>query len=204
MLLKKPWEIPISLAVFEMVGFMKTVLFHKGMVCQGQIFTKGIFFHGISLRNMNKIQKNFCKALKKYKEKHYNYRGGVNDLAKKLNLTQGHFSNVLAGRKCPDETWRREVAAKIGMDYDAMIGIEKPENNIVRFESVEDKQHYEITRLFLNKPQAIKINKLLAELEAVDPDKLIMVEQVIRGLKNTAEEDRKTAQKKREAGNDKT
>jgi hypothetical protein len=90
------------------------------------------------------------------------------------------------------------------MDYDAMIGIEKPENNIVRFESVEDKQHYEITRLFLNKPQAIKINKLLAELEAVDPDKLIMVEQVIRGLKNTAEEDRKTAQKKREAGNDKT
>jgi len=77
---------------------------------------------------MDKIQKNFCKALKKYKDLHYNYRGGVNDLAEKLNLTQGHFSNVLAGRKCPGELWRREVAEKIGMNYDDMIGIKNGES----------------------------------------------------------------------------
>ena len=113
---------------------------------------------------MDKIQKNFCKVKKKYKDLHYNYRGGVNDLAEKLNLTQGHFSNVLAGRKCPGELWRREVAAKIGMDYDTMIGIEKPENNIVRFESAEDRRHYEVVRSFDDKTRAISINELLSKI----------------------------------------
>jgi hypothetical protein len=119
---------------------------------------------------MDKIQKNFCKALKRYRERYYNYRGGINDLAKKLNLTQGHFSNVLAGRKCPNEVWRREVAAKIGMDYDTMIGIEKPQNNIVRFKSADERRHYEVVRSFDNQPLAITINEMLSEIEKLSPE----------------------------------
>jgi predicted transcriptional regulator len=123
-----------------------------------------VFLFGI----MKTIQKNFCNALKKWVNR--NFKGNQKELGKFFNVSQGYISNVMAGRRCGDETWRRFVAAKIGMDYDAMIGIEKPENNIVRFESVEDRRHYEVVQMFENQPMAITINEMLAEIEKLSPE----------------------------------
>jgi predicted transcriptional regulator len=117
---------------------------------------------------MKTIQTNFCKALKKWVDR--NFKGNQKELGKFFDVSQGYISNVMAGRRCGDETWRRFVAAKIGMDYDTMIGIEKPENNIVRFESADDKRHYDVIRKFDNKPLAITINEILSEIEKLAPD----------------------------------
>ncbi|WP_201765626.1 hypothetical protein [Desulfotignum phosphitoxidans] len=70
-----------------------------------------------------KIKINFCNSLKIWVDS--NFKGTQHELGKFFNVSQGYISNVLAGRRCGDETWRRFVAAKIGMDYDAMVGIEK-------------------------------------------------------------------------------
>lgn len=116
---------------------------------------------------MKNIQKNFCNNLKKWVDR--NFEGTQKELGKFFNVSQGYISNVMAERRCGDETWRRFVAAKIGMDYDTMIGIEKPQNNIVRFESADDKRHYEVIRKFSNKPLAISINEVLSEIEKLSP-----------------------------------
>jgi predicted transcriptional regulator len=117
---------------------------------------------------MDNIKINFCNALKKWVDT--NFKGIQKELGKFFGVSQGYISNVMAGRRGGDETFRRYVAAKIGMDYDAMIGIEKPNNNIVRFESAEDKRHYEIIKSFGNKPLAITINEMLSEIEQIAPE----------------------------------
>lgn len=117
---------------------------------------------------MKELEINFCKCLKKWVNQ--NFKGTQTELGKFFNVSQGQISNVMACRKAGDETWRRFVAAKIGMDYDTMIGIEKPENNIVRFESVEDRRHYEVVQMFENQPLAITINEMLAEIEKLSPE----------------------------------
>jgi predicted transcriptional regulator len=114
------------------------------------------------------IEINFCNCLKRWYE--LNFKGSKTEFGKFLGVTQGQISNVLRGERASTETWRRYVAAKIGMDYDAMIGIEKPNNNIVRFESAEDKRHYEIIKSFGNKPLAITINEMLSEIEQIAPE----------------------------------
>ncbi len=71
---------------------------------------------------MNRLKQNFCTYLKIWKET--SFEGNVNDLAKKFKVSQGYISNVLAGRRCGDEEWRRFVADKIGVPYQNMIGRE--------------------------------------------------------------------------------
>jgi len=70
---------------------------------------------------MDILKQNFCAHLKKWKDDVY--KGTVGDLAKELKVSQGQMSNILAGRKCPNEVWRRFVAEKIGVPYQNMIGI---------------------------------------------------------------------------------
>jgi predicted transcriptional regulator len=128
-----------------------------------------IYFFVIFQNEMrDKIENNFCKSLKKWYESHF--KGTKTEFGKFLGVSQGQISNVLRAQRAGDETWRRFVAAKIGMDYDTMIGIEKPENNIVRFESADDRRHYDVIRSFDNKPLAITINEVLTEIEKLSPD----------------------------------
>lgn len=126
------------------------------------------------------IRNNFCRNLKKHADIHYGYRGGVNDLAVLLDISQGQMSNILAGRKCGDETWRRMVSEKIGINYNTMIGV-KPcsENNVIHFEDAYDKKHYEVTKMFKKKDRAIEINEKLVEIEKLDPDELEEIKDII-------------------------
>jgi len=124
-----------------------------------------------------------------------NFKGTQKELGKFFNVSQGYISNVMAKRRCGDETWRRFVAAKIGMDYDAMIGVERRENNIIRFESDEDRQHYKVITSFENKPLAIAINELLSQIEHLDPNGLEKAKDQVALVKLQIEID---AAKKRE------
>jgi len=127
-----------------------------------------MLFH---LEMIKTIKKTFCESLNKWGAAHF--KGTRTELGKKFKVSQGYISNVLAGRRCGDETWRRMVAKEIGMDYDTMIGIEKNQSkNILNFETIEDEKHFEITQKFKNKPLAIKINKILVDLEKIDKQEL--------------------------------
>lgn len=148
---------------------------------------------------MDTLKLNFCKCLKKWVET--NFKGTRTELGKYFNVSQGQISNVLACRKAGDETWRRFVAAKIGMDYDAMIGIEKPGNNIVRFESAEDKRHYEVIRAFEDKATAITINEILSDIEKLSPKKGL--EKALDHIETIKIKIERDLEKKRDVSNDK-
>ena len=127
---------------------------------------------------MKTIEKTFCKNLKIWTKK--NFKGTRAELAKQFGVSQGYVSNILAGRNCGDETWRRMVAKKIGIDYDTMIGIEKDQNeNIVVFTNTDDERHFEVTQRFKNKPLAIEINMGLVEVEQYDPEELEEIKELI-------------------------
>jgi len=118
------------------------------------------------------IKISFCENLKKWFDTKFEIdeKARTNKLAKFLNISQGYASNILAGRNCGDESWRRFVAQKIGIDYDTMIGIPKKpySQNIVSFETAEEKKHYYITKEFENKQLAIEINEVLVKIEKID------------------------------------
>jgi len=78
---------------------------------------------------MKTIEKTFCKNLDKWQKA--NFIGTKTELGKMFKVSQGYISNILAGRNCGDETWRRFVAKKTGMDYDSMIGLKKIENSFL-------------------------------------------------------------------------
>jgi predicted transcriptional regulator len=123
------------------------------------------------LRMMKTIEKNFCKNLKKWVDKHSKTTRA--ELGKNFGVSQGYISNILAGRNCGDETWRRMVSKYIGIDYDTMIGVKKESSkNIIKFESIEDEEHYNVTKKFKNQALAIEINQGLVEIESYDSDEL--------------------------------
>jgi len=120
---------------------------------------------------MKRIEKIFCKNL--YKWQKTNFKGNRTELGKFFNVSQGYISNILAGRNCGDETWRRFVAQKIGADYDSMIGIKKTDKeNIIKFDNNYEEKHFRVTKKFKNKSKAIEINEGLVELESYDPEEL--------------------------------
>ena len=95
---------------------------------------------------MKPIQEKFCKALKSWFDNQKNL--DVNGLAEMLKGSQGYISNVLNNRRCGDEQWRRNVAQKIGLPYEYMIGIEgkpttpdAPDPIIITATSDRDKAH---------------------------------------------------------------
>jgi len=120
---------------------------------------------------MEKIEKTFCENLFKWYEKYY--EGTQTKFGKFLNVSQGQIAKIFAKQRCGDETWRRMVSKKIGINYDTMIGIKKPDpENIISFESLEDEEHFNVTKKFKNKPMAIEINSSLVEIESYDPYEL--------------------------------
>jgi len=117
---------------------------------------------------MKRIIKTFCENLFKWQKK--NFKGTQTELGKFLNISQGQIANIFAKKRCGDETWRRMVAKKIGYDYDTMIGVKKKDlENVIRFETIEDEEHYNATKKFSDKKTATKFNKLLVKIEERDP-----------------------------------
>ncbi len=121
---------------------------------------------------MDTLRQNFCAYLKKWKES--NYKGTVSDLAKELEVSQGQMSNILAGRKCPNEQWRRFVAKKIETPYQEMIGYaEKSETTISKINPDQPtpmdpaiqilQEALEETGVKINKKQKEAVIKILRE-----------------------------------------
>lgn len=69
---------------------------------------------------MEKVEEKFCAYFKWWVDS--KYTGTKTDLAELLCISPQQLSNVLAGRRCGDETWRRTVATKLGLVYEEMIG----------------------------------------------------------------------------------
>lgn len=71
-----------------------------------------------------KINENFCNYVKKYVEsmERIEGRGFRTRFAKKIKVTPGQLSSIVAGRKPTDEEKRRFIADVMGVDYDVMIG----------------------------------------------------------------------------------
>lgn len=92
-----------------------------------KIFDK--IFHGENM--LTELEKKFCQSLKEYVDKNIPYeKGYISKLSKKIGISQGQLSNILAERKASDEETRRKISEIIGIEYDVMIGLkEKPNSN---------------------------------------------------------------------------
>jgi hypothetical protein len=76
---------------------------------------------------LDEIQKRFCQELKKvYEARYARGWGSVGRFADLIGVSAGQVSNILAAepRRCGDEIWRREVARRIGVPYEILIGKE--------------------------------------------------------------------------------
>lgn len=71
---------------------------------------------------MDSIREKFCQALRKWFEEEY--AGDRTQLAAELGVSYEQICNILNGRRCGDETWRRKTAAFVGIPYEKMIGLD--------------------------------------------------------------------------------
>lgn len=71
---------------------------------------------------MDSIREKFCQALRKWFEEEY--AGDRTQLAAELGVSYEQICNILNGRRCGDETWRRKTAAFAGIPYEKMIGLD--------------------------------------------------------------------------------
>jgi len=73
---------------------------------------------------MDSIRETFCQNLRRWFEEHY--AGDRTQLAAELGVSYEQICNILNGRRCGDEAWRRRTAAYVGIAYEQMIGIIEP------------------------------------------------------------------------------
>lgn len=85
---------------------------------------------------LDEIQKRFCQELKKvYEARYARGWGSVGRFADLIGVSAGQVSNILAAepRRCGDEIWRREVARRIGVPYEILIGKEpRPQSAVTK------------------------------------------------------------------------
>ena len=121
------------------------------------------------------FEENFCKHLAQYIEarKPFEKKGYISRLARKFGVTQGHLSNVIAGRKFGDETWRRSVADKLRLDYDVMIGVSLIETDQPTLQKPKSKQP---TQPFTDHNLIVQVNS------HTDKDRLNSISESYRGI----------------------
>jgi PAS domain S-box-containing protein len=70
---------------------------------------------------MDVIRETFCRSLRRWFEEEY--AGDRSQLAADLGVSYEQICNILNGRRCGDEAWRRKTAAYAGLTYEQMIGL---------------------------------------------------------------------------------
>ena len=121
------------------------------------------------------FEETFCKNLARYIEdrKPFEKKGYISRLAKKIGVTQGQLSNVIAGRKFSDESWRRSVADKLRLDYDVMIGVSLIEN---------DQQSLQKPKSNLPPQHPTDYNLIIHVNSQTDKDRLNGISESYRGI----------------------
>lgn len=116
---------------------------------------------------LDDINEKFRKKLKLWVDSFPEEKGKITKLAKSFGKTQGHFSNILEGRRGTTETWRRKVAERIGIPYDEMIEI----NGTSKMQLVKPKiqEHTNIIHRFQDPETGKNINENLIKLEKFNP-----------------------------------
>ena len=71
-------------------------------------------------REAESAEQAFADNLREWMEKHYWRR--EKELAKFLGCPYTKLNNLKCGRRFGTETWRREIAGKLGLDYEEMVG----------------------------------------------------------------------------------
>ena len=69
------------------------------------------------------IVQNFCNSFNKWYQE--SWSGTQEGLGEFLGISKGQVNNLLQGRRGADETTRRRIAAKIGIQYEKMIGLDQ-------------------------------------------------------------------------------
>lgn len=118
---------------------------------------------------MDTIEKTFANNLRKWLDSQP--YGSVTKLAKKLGVKQGTVSNWAKGTRKSTETQRREVAQKIGLPYEEMIGI-KPAT-VSNFYNITDikKKHFKTIFEFPDEEDGLYVSELLVKIANSDPKK---------------------------------
>lgn len=152
----------------------------------------------------DKLKKRFIQRVVDWFNREYplKNRGDVSDAAKRIGVSQGQFSNIIAGRKCPKEEKRIEIASTIGINYADLIGelsskdlgVNEPVGKWSISDPVE-KKHIEIIPGFKNKPLALEINRQLQKIENYDPDKLEYINSLFSEWLKEYEYHKKKAEK---------
>lgn len=126
---------------------------------------------------MDSIREKFCQSLRKWFEEEF--VGDRSQLAEDLGVSYEQICNILNGRRCGDESWRRKTASYVGIPYETMIGIDQTaENGGNESETAAPSRSSELLPGWLRHlvPQLRYLNrtqrdKLVAwlELEGLDP-----------------------------------
>lgn len=126
----------------------------------------------------NNIDYNFANFLRKWvKRKFGDGYGYLKAAGDELGVGKVYLGNILAGRRSTPEEKKREIARKIGVPYEEMIGIEsgpascaeQPSTYTATEKDPIMLEHYRIVQEFHNKQLALEINKNLIKIEKLNP-----------------------------------
>ena len=134
-------------------------------------------------------------------------RGAQSQLAVESGIEVKHLNDFLGRRRAMKETFRLKITNHIGVDYLDFLQLGKelltgttpppPKNSVI---SIEDKEHFHVTKKFKKKDRAIRINKKLVYAEQLDEDSLDKIEgQIDLELKDL---EKRSGLKKRLAANE--
>ena len=124
-----------------------------------------MIFHCGMNTDIKKYKKNFCFAVKSWFNNKYNpvKRGDVTAAAEYLKISQPLMSLILSGDKwCGEETKRREIAQKIGIPYEEMIGLETKRN---------DQKTYQTEVVCPSEHNAKSVEEMMLEFMKLPPKK---------------------------------
>ena len=136
-------------------------------------------------------------------------RGSQKKLAEKAGLTPRHLNDFLGCRRAMTEDDQLKITDYLKVDYIDFIqqgrellqsGCNKTLSANPPIISLEDKEHFDVTKKFRHKNRAIRINKKLVYAEQLDEDALDKIEKLIDIEVDDLE--KRTGQKKRPAANE--
>ena len=121
------------------------------------------------MKKLGKIEKAFAKSLRAYLDGQN--RGIIAELAREVDVSPGTISNWANENRGTSESQRRELAKKIGIHYETMIGVEdnKLPNDIIELIlKLDDLEKYKEALLSLRKLEKIDritFIRIITELE---------------------------------------
>ena len=126
---------------------------------------------------MKNLKENFCRYLFNWKRS--SFTGTQKDLGEKFGVSQSQIAKILSGDRWGDELWRRDVAKKIGVKYEIMIGLEEEQ---IDFKNIEKLGKDSPVLNFEDQKRANRIIQKLIKIEGKNKKAFQDIDVYISGV----------------------